>query len=128
MMSHGTKNALGPPGGPRTKLRRTVCSALLLLASCLAAVAFSALGVTPARADTVPPAPSGWNTVFSDNFAGAAGSAPSAQNWFYSTTTGTGGTQNLNISGSGRYIRMSGTARATQYGYSLWEFQVNASS
>ncbi len=40
----------------------------------------------------------------------------------YSTTTGTGGTQTLNVSGTGRYIRMYGTARATQYGYSLWEF------
>jgi hypothetical protein len=42
----------------------------------------------------------------------------------YSTTTGTGGMQTLPVSGSGRYIRMYGTARATQYGYSLWEFQV----
>jgi len=42
----------------------------------------------------------------------------------YSTTTGTGGTQTLNITGSGRYVRMNGTARATQYGYSLFEFQV----
>jgi hypothetical protein len=48
-------------------------------------------------------------------------------NWttIYSTTTGTGGTQTLNVSGTGRYIRMYGTARATQYGYSLWEFQVS---
>ena len=42
----------------------------------------------------------------------------------YSTTTSTGGVQTLNISGSGRYVRMYGTQRATQYGYSLWEFQV----
>jgi beta-glucanase (GH16 family) len=42
----------------------------------------------------------------------------------YSTTTSTGGTQTLAVSGSGRYVRMNGTARATQYGYSLWEFQV----
>jgi hypothetical protein len=49
-----------------------------------------------------------------------------ATNWtnIYTTTTGTGGNQTLNITGSGRYIRMYGTARATQYGYSLWEFQV----
>jgi beta-glucosidase len=53
-----------------------------------------------------------------------------AQNWttIYSTTTGPGGTETLNVTGSGRYIRMYGTTRATQYGYSLWEFQVNASS
>ncbi len=47
-------------------------------------------------------------------------------NWtpIYSTTTGTGGTQTLSVSGTGRYIRMYGTARATGYGYSLWEFEV----
>ena len=45
----------------------------------------------------------------------------------YSTTTGTGGTQTLNVSGSGRYLRMNGTARATQYGYSLWELQAFSS-
>jgi hypothetical protein len=52
-------------------------------------------------------------------------------NWttIYSTTTGTGGTQTLNSSnglssGSGRYVRMYGTVRHTQYGYSLYEFQV----
>ena len=89
MMSHGTNDALGAPG-PRTKQSRTIFSALLLLASCLAAVAFSALAGAPARADTPPPAPSGWNTVFSDNFAGAAGSAPSAANWFYDIGTGYG--------------------------------------
>src|SRR5512146_2515568 len=52
--------------------------------------------------------------------------SPDATNWtsVYSTTTGTRGTQTLNITGTGRYVRMYGTARATQYGYSLWEFQV----
>ena len=39
----------------------------------------------------------------------------------YSTTTGTGGTQTLNVTGTGRYVRMNGTARATAYGYSLFE-------
>ncbi len=49
-----------------------------------------------------------------------------ATNWttIYSTTTGPGGTETLNITGTGRYVRMNGTARNTGYGYSLWEFQV----
>jgi beta-glucanase (GH16 family) len=49
-----------------------------------------------------------------------------ASNWttIYSTTTGDGGIDDLTVSGSGRYVRMYGTQRATQYGYSLWEFQV----
>ena len=52
--------------------------------------------------------------------------SPDGTNWtsIYSTTTGTGGVQNLTVTGTGRYVRMYGTARATQYGYSLWEFQV----
>ncbi|GHO42416.1 discoidin domain-containing protein [Ktedonospora formicarum] len=47
-------------------------------------------------------------------------------NWsnIYSTTTGAGGTETLNVSGTGRYVRFYGTKRATQYGYSLWELQV----
>ncbi len=53
-----------------------------------------------------------------------------AANWttIYSTTTGTGGTQTITVSGTGRYVRLYGTARGTQYGYSLWEFQVYGST
>ncbi len=49
-----------------------------------------------------------------------------ATNWtsIYSTTTGTGGTNDLAITGTGRYVRMYGTQRATAWGYSLWEFEV----
>jgi hypothetical protein len=52
--------------------------------------------------------------------------SPDASAWttIFSTTTGAGGTETLSVSGSGRYIRMFGTQRNTQYGYSLWEFQV----
>ncbi|MEV0729880.1 DUF1996 domain-containing protein [Polymorphospora sp. NPDC050346] len=42
----------------------------------------------------------------------------------YSTTTGTGGNQTLNVTGAGRYVRLLGTARGTGHGYSLWEFRV----
>lgn len=50
-------------------------------------------------------------------------------NWtsIYSTTTGPGGVETLNITGTGRYIRMYGTVRATSYGYSLYEFEVYGS-
>lgn len=49
--------------------------------------------------------------------------SPDGNTWttVYSTTTGTGGVQTLNVAGTGRYLRMNGTARATPYGYSLWE-------
>src|SRR5258707_644375 len=53
-----------------------------------------------------------------------------ATNWttIYSTTTGPGATEILTVSGTGRYVRMYGTTRATQFGYSLWEFQVFVNS
>ncbi len=69
-----------------------------------------------------------WETAYASAFQ--IQTSDDATNWtsIYSTTTGTGGTQNLTVSGSGRYIRMYGTTRATQWGYSLWEFQVFAGS
>ncbi len=56
--------------------------------------------------------------------------SPDGTNWttIYSTTTGTGGVQNLAVTGTGRYIRMYGTQRGTQYGYSLWEFSVSGTA
>ena len=47
-------------------------------------------------------------------------------NWIdaHSTTTGDGGTDDLTLDANGRYVRMYGTTRATQYGYSLFEFEV----
>jgi hypothetical protein len=52
--------------------------------------------------------------------------SPDGMTWttIYSTTTGTGGVQDLTVSGNGRFVRMNGTQRATGYGYSLFEFQV----
>ncbi len=57
--------------------------------------------------------------------------SPDAVNWtdIYSTTTGNGGVNDLTgLSGSGRYVRMYGTVRGTQFGYSLYEFEVYGSS
>lgn len=47
-------------------------------------------------------------------------------NWtpIYSTTTGDGLKDVINATGTGRYVRMYGTARSSAYGYSLWEFSV----
>ena len=63
-----------------------------------------------------------WETAYATAFQIQI--STDATNWtsIYSTTTGTGGTQTLNVTGTGRYVRMYGTARATAYGYSLWEF------
>lgn len=42
----------------------------------------------------------------------------------YSTTTGTGSTQVLNVTGTARYVRLYGSTRATGFRYSLWEFEI----
>ncbi len=42
----------------------------------------------------------------------------------YSTTTGIGGVDDFDVSGSGRYVRRYGTVRGTAYGYSLYEFGI----
>ncbi|WP_433201376.1 discoidin domain-containing protein [Dactylosporangium sp. CS-047395] len=46
----------------------------------------------------------------------------------YSTTTGAGGTETLAVNGSGRFLRVYGLTRATQYGYSLFEVAVYSGS
>ncbi len=64
-----------------------------------------------AEATTVPAPPSGWSTVFSDDFSGASGSAPSS-NWTYDTGPGsnfgtgeietmTNSTANVHLDGNG---------------------------
>ncbi len=53
-----------------------------------------------------------------------------ASSWstVYSTTSATGGVNDLSVSASGRYVRIYGTQRGTVYGYSLWELQVYGAS
>jgi hypothetical protein len=86
-------------------------TALLLAAGCLTAIVVATLAVAPAAmAGTAPAPPAGWSTVFSDNFAGAAGSAPSAANWFYDIGTGygTGEIENTTNSTSNVYLDGNG--------------------
>ncbi|AUG80547.1 Beta-1,3-glucanase [Kitasatospora sp. MMS16-BH015] len=73
-----------------------------------------ALVLAPVRAQavTVPSAPAGWTTVFSDDFAGPAGSAPNSSRWVYDTGPGsnfgtgeietmTNSTANTHLDGNG---------------------------
>ncbi|MEU6207838.1 discoidin domain-containing protein [Micromonospora musae] len=43
----------------------------------------------------------------------------------HTTTAGDGGVDDIPISATGRYLRILGTERATQWGYSLWELEVH---
>ena len=66
-----------------------------------------------------------WETAYGKSYKIQVSS--DAANWtdVYSTTTSDGGIDDLNFTPvSRRYIRMYGIQRATQWGYSLWEFEV----
>ncbi|GIF48122.1 F5/8 type C domain-containing protein [Asanoa ferruginea] len=65
-----------------------------------------------------------WEAAYGRSFQIQTSTNDSTWTDIFSTTTGTGGTQTLNVTGSGRYVRMNGTARGTGYGYSLWELRI----
>ncbi|MEW2379485.1 discoidin domain-containing protein [Micromonospora sp. NPDC047812] len=66
-----------------------------------------------------------WEAAHARAFQLQTSADGSAWTTVYGTTSGTGGSQSLAVTGSGRYLRVYGTARATTYGYSLWELAVN---
>jgi len=68
-----------------------------------------------------------WEAAYATGFQIQTSTDAATWNTIYSTTAGTGGNQNLTVSGSGRFVRVYTTARATQWGISLWEFQVYGS-
>jgi type 1 glutamine amidotransferase len=52
--------------------------------------------------------------------------SPNNTTWttVHSTTSGDGGVDDVTVTGAGRYVRVNGTQRATQWGYSLWDLNV----
>ncbi len=91
-----------------------------LLAGLITALAAATLGTIallaqPVSATTVPGPPAGWTTVFSDSFAGSAGSPVNSANWKYDTGPGssfgtgeietmTNSTSNVYLDGSGHLV------------------------
>jgi chitodextrinase len=69
-----------------------------------------------------------WEAAYGKAFTIQTSPDGTANSWTTVTggtvTNGTGGVQTLNVTGSGRFLRMYGSARGTGYGYSLWELQV----
>jgi hypothetical protein len=69
-----------------------------------------------------------WETAYGRAYEIQVSNDGSTWTPIYSTTTGNGGIDDLTgLSGSGRYVRIYGTARGTGWGYSLWEFEVYGS-
>src|ERR1700721_1554320 len=97
-------------GRPMAARVRVALNALILLAGCLAGTALAVATGPQAHADSVPPPPPGWTTVFGDNFAGSAGSAPSSANWFYDIGTGfgTGEIEHMTSSTANSYLDGNG--------------------
>ncbi len=65
-----------------------------------------------------------WEAAYATAFQIQTSNDNSTWTTVYSTTTGTGGKETFPISTTARYIRMYGTARATTFGYSIFEFDV----
>ena len=65
-----------------------------------------------------------WNTNYAASHE--IQTSPDGTNWtsIYSATNGSGGVEDILVSGRGRYVRMYGTQRAGAGGYSLSEFDV----
>ncbi len=64
-----------------------------------------------------------WETAYGRAYQ--VQTSPDGNTWtnIYTTTTSDGGIDDLTVTGSGRYLRVNGTQRATQWGYSLWELE-----
>ena len=70
-----------------------------------------------------------WENAYGKDFTIQA-SADGSSWATLATVTGNATTYNdfINLATSGRYVKMAGTARATSYGYSLYEFEVFSTS
>ena len=65
-----------------------------------------------------------WEAAYASAFQLQVSNDNSTWTTVYSTTTGPGGSQTIPVSVTARYVRMYGTARATQFGYSIFELDV----
>jgi exo-beta-1,3-glucanase (GH17 family) len=67
-----------------------------------------------------------WEAAYAKGYQIQVSNDGTSWQTIYSTTTGNGGFDDIDVAGSGRYVRMNGIERGTTYGYSLWEFGVYA--
>ncbi|MGQ4511159.1 glycoside hydrolase family 3 C-terminal domain-containing protein [Streptomyces sp. DW26H14] len=65
-----------------------------------------------------------WEAAYAQAFQVQVSNDNAAWTSVYSTTAGTGGSETLTVSATARYVRVYATARATQFGDSLFELDV----
>lgn len=65
-----------------------------------------------------------WETAYAKSYELQV--SDDGQTWtsMFSTNTGDGGTDDIALSGTGRYVRIYATVRGTEWGYSLYELEV----
>jgi hypothetical protein len=68
-----------------------------------------------------------WETAYSRTFNLQVSANGSTWTTVKANVAGTGGRQSVAVTGSGRYVRLLSTARATQWGVSLTEFEIYGS-
>lgn len=66
-----------------------------------------------------------WGAAFAKGYQIQTSANGKSWTTVYSTSTGSGGTDDLKVTGTGRYIRMNATVPGTSSGYSLLGFEVN---
>ncbi|WP_406054443.1 discoidin domain-containing protein [Streptomyces sp. NBC_01077] len=69
-----------------------------------------------------------WEAAFGKDYEIQASDNGTDWRTLKSVTGSDGGTDEIAVSGTGRYVRMQGVTRSNGYGYSLWEFQVYGDS
>ncbi|MFE3249847.1 ThuA domain-containing protein [Streptomyces sp. NPDC059209] len=65
-----------------------------------------------------------WETAYASAYTVQASADNATWRTVGTVTAGNGGLDEIAVSGTGRYVRVQGTTRATQYGYSLWDLNV----
>jgi beta-glucosidase len=65
-----------------------------------------------------------WETAYASAFQIQVSNDNATWTTVYSTTTGTGGSETFSVSSTARYVRVYATVRATQWGDSIFEFDV----
>jgi hypothetical protein len=107
------------PAGATSASAATALNSSVGIAAHATAARASTGRASAAAADAVPSPPSGWSTVFSDDFNGAAGSAPSSS-WEYDTgpgsSFGTGEIETMTNSSSNVYLDGNGDLDITALG------------
>jgi endoglucanase Acf2 len=65
-----------------------------------------------------------WETAYAKTYKIQVSDDNATWTDIYTQPNGSGGTETLNVTGAGRYVRMYGTVRGSTFGYSLYEFEV----